>query len=114
LPAASHDFLVGFLDVSKMPPKKRKTDAALAPPTPVVANEKGHGPPRTIKTVQIGNFEIDTWYFSPYPQEYHETETQALFHCAFCLKHFKSIRVLSRHCNKCADKHPPGDEVYRK
>uniref|UniRef100_A0A9J8B9N0 Histone acetyltransferase n=1 Tax=Cyprinus carpio carpio TaxID=630221 RepID=A0A9J8B9N0_CYPCA len=51
-----------------------------------------------IKTIVFGRYELDTWYHSPYPEEY---------------------TILRRHMvtlshAKCVWKHPPGDEIYRK
>ena len=37
-----------------------------------------------------------------------------LFLCEFCLKYMKSRPILKRHIAKCAWRHPPGTEIYRK
>ena len=69
------------------------------------------GPPTKIKCIQFGKFVIDTFYASPYPEEYsHESR---LFICEFCLKYLPSEFVAYRHKLKCPAKHPPGDEIYR-
>uniref|UniRef100_A0A3P9IF73 Histone acetyltransferase n=1 Tax=Oryzias latipes TaxID=8090 RepID=A0A3P9IF73_ORYLA len=65
-----------------------------------------------IKTIVFGRFELDTWYHSPYPEEY--ARLGRLYVCEFCLKYMKSQTILRRHMAKCVWKHPPGDEVYRK
>ncbi|XP_068440004.1 histone acetyltransferase KAT7 isoform X1 [Clinocottus analis] len=65
-----------------------------------------------IKTILFGRFELDTWYHSPYPEEY--ARLGRLYVCEFCLKYMKSQTILRRHMAKCVWKHPPGDEVYRK
>uniref|UniRef100_A0A3P9P9Y2 Histone acetyltransferase n=1 Tax=Poecilia reticulata TaxID=8081 RepID=A0A3P9P9Y2_POERE len=65
-----------------------------------------------IKTIVFGRFELDTWYHSPYPEEY--ARLGRLFMCEFCLKYMKSQTILRRHMAKCVWKHPPGDEIYRK
>lgn len=36
---------------------------------------------------QIGKYEIDTWYFSPYPDEY--MKQSKLYICEYCLKYMK-------------------------
>eukprot|EP01133_Synstelium_polycarpum_P013681 gene13681-16113_t len=41
---------------------------------------------KNINVVELGRYEIDTWYFSPYPEE---------------------------HKLKCDLRHPPGNEIYR-
>ncbi|PVD30364.1 hypothetical protein C0Q70_09628 [Pomacea canaliculata] len=53
-----------------------------------------------IKKMEIGRFEIGTWYSSPYPEEY--ARLPKIYLCEFCLK------------AKCVWRHPPGDEIYRK
>lgn len=40
-----------------------------------------------IDKVQVGKYEIDTWYFSPYPEEY--GKQTKLWICEFCLKYMK-------------------------
>ncbi|XP_035259537.1 histone acetyltransferase KAT7-like isoform X4 [Anguilla rostrata] len=65
-----------------------------------------------IKTILFGRFELDTWYHSPYPEEY--ARLGRLYMCEFCLKYMKSQTILRRHMAKCVWKHPPGDEIYRK
>ncbi|KAM6957468.1 histone acetyltransferase KAT7-like [Aplochiton taeniatus] len=65
-----------------------------------------------IKTIVFGRYELDTWYHSPYPEEY--ARLGSLYMCEFCLKYMKSQTILRRHMAKCVWKHPPGDEIYRK
>uniref|UniRef100_A0A8C6KG86 Histone acetyltransferase n=1 Tax=Nothobranchius furzeri TaxID=105023 RepID=A0A8C6KG86_NOTFU len=65
-----------------------------------------------IGTIVFGRFELDTWYHSPYPEEY--ARLGRLYMCEFCLKYMKSQTILRRHMAKCVWKHPPGDEIYRK
>lgn len=65
-----------------------------------------------IKTIVFGRYELDTWYHSPYPEEY--VRLGRLYMCEFCLKYMKSQTILRRHMAKCVWKHPPGDEIYRK
>ena len=42
---------------------------------------------KTIKECVIGNFVIQTWYFSPYPKEFQNI--QRIYTCEFCLVFFK-------------------------
>ncbi|XP_056609588.1 histone acetyltransferase KAT7a isoform X2 [Triplophysa dalaica] len=65
-----------------------------------------------IKAIVFGCYELDTWYHSPYPEEY--ARLGRLYMCEFCLKYMKSQTILRRHMAKCVWKHPPGDEIYRK
>ncbi|KAJ1833289.1 Histone acetyltransferase [Coemansia sp. RSA 2711] len=64
-----------------------------------------------VKKIRIGGFEIDSWYISPYPDEY--SRHPLLYICEFCLKYMKSEYTYRRHCTKCMLQHPPGDEIYR-
>ena len=42
--------------------------------------------------IEMGRYEIDTWYFSPYPDSFaHQTR---LLICPFSLKYFRFIRFL--------------------
>eukprot|EP01091_Cochliopodium_minus_P000194 TRINITY_DN10217_c0_g1_i1.p1 TRINITY_DN10217_c0_g1~~TRINITY_DN10217_c0_g1_i1.p1 ORF type:complete len:432 (-),score=71.05 TRINITY_DN10217_c0_g1_i1:56-1282(-) len=66
---------------------------------------------KNIKTIEMGRYEIDTWYFSPYPEEFANVEK--LYICEFCLKYMKKKKTLDRHKTKCTLKHPPGNEIYR-
>jgi len=50
---------------------------------------------RCPSSIQLGDYEIDTWYSSPYPQEY--ARLHKLFICEFCLKYMKSRDILQRH-----------------
>uniref|UniRef100_H2YI86 Histone acetyltransferase n=1 Tax=Ciona savignyi TaxID=51511 RepID=H2YI86_CIOSA len=74
--------------------------------------QDGSNPDRRIKVIEIGRYEMDTWYSSPYPEEY--VQLPKLFICEFCLKFMKSSTILRRHMAKCVWRHPPGDEIYRK
>ncbi|UYV69965.1 KAT6B [Cordylochernes scorpioides] len=62
--------------------------------------------------IEIGCFEIQTWYSSPFPQEY--ALLSKLFFCEFCLKYMSSRNILKRHSRKCQWIHPPANEVYRR
>ncbi|XP_022245714.1 histone acetyltransferase KAT6B-like [Limulus polyphemus] len=78
----------------------------------------GHGtlpveaPTRYPVSIEFGCFDIQTWYSSPFPQEY--ARLSKLFICEFCLKYLKSRNILQRHRRKCLWTHPPATEIYRK
>ncbi|EDW01949.1 GH21719 [Drosophila grimshawi] len=81
---------------------------------PEMATEKNHSLihcGQSPKSIEIGKWNIDTWYSSPFPQEY--ARLLKLFLCEFCLKYTKSRSVLDRHQNKCIWKQPPGTEIFR-
>lgn len=67
---------------------------------------------KNITMIELGKYEIDTWYFSPYPEEF--SKCSKLYLCEFCLKYVKSRRTLERHSLKCDLRYPPGNEIYRK
>jgi histone acetyltransferase MYST1 len=50
---------------------------------------------KNINTIELGRYEIDTWYFSPYPEEF--AKCDKLFICEFCLKYMKKKKTLNRH-----------------
>ncbi len=66
---------------------------------------------KNINLIELGRYEIETWYFSPYPEEFATCEK--LFLCEFCLKYMKKKKTLLRHRLKCDLRHPPGNEIYR-
>jgi len=66
---------------------------------------------RNLSKIQMGKFELEPWYFSPYPVEY--TEEDVVFICEFCLSYYGSARRFERHREKCSLLHPPGNEIYR-
>ncbi|KAG8898734.1 hypothetical protein FRC00_002365 [Tulasnella sp. 408] len=69
--------------------------------------------PSRIRTIRFGEFEIDTWYDAPFPEEYASVPDGMLWICEFCLKYMKSRFSAGRHRLKCKARHPPGDEIYR-
>lgn len=50
---------------------------------------------KNIHCIELGKYEIDTWYFSPYPEEY--CKGDKLYICEFCLKYMKKQKTLERH-----------------
>ena len=67
---------------------------------------------RTIDEIVLGNNSCSTWYFSPFPEEYHNIKI--LYICEFCLNFYIHKEELERHLNKnCLLHHPPGNEIYR-
>ncbi|CAG8491901.1 1454_t:CDS:1 [Dentiscutata heterogama] len=66
---------------------------------------------KNLEKIHFGEYDVETWYFSPYPREY--SEAAVVYICEFCLFHFISEKQLRRHCLKCIVRHPPGNEIYR-
>jgi len=90
--------------------QKRKHDELTVPqqsaedlPASQHALEKEHEEAtkiRNIERITLGQYEIDTWYFSPYPEELLQnitTNSNKLFICEFCLKPLASPQLISRH-----------------
>lgn len=65
-----------------------------------------------LRAIRFDNYEIDTWYKSPYPKQYNKN--RVMYICPHCLSYFDSSFTLSRHLLKCSFKsHPAGREIYR-
>jgi histone acetyltransferase MYST1 len=65
---------------------------------------------KNIQCIVLGKYEIDTWYFSPYPDEYAGDEK--MYICEYCLKYMKKQRTLVNHSLQCHMKSPPGRKIY--
>jgi histone acetyltransferase MYST1 len=50
---------------------------------------------KNIQQIELGKYEIDTWYFSAFPEEYCGLEK--LYFCEFCLKYMKTETTLRSH-----------------
>jgi len=66
---------------------------------------------KNINTVVLGKWEIQTWYYSPFPKEYADCDT--LYFCEYDLHFVKRRDALQRYMKRCELVHPPGDEIYR-
>ncbi|XP_035036389.1 histone acetyltransferase KAT7 isoform X1 [Hippoglossus stenolepis] len=98
-------------DLSANPPLQPKEESEIFLEKLRLSGQVSEGS-NMIKTIVFGRYELDTWYHSPYPEEY--ARLGRLYMCEFCLKYMKSQTILRRHMAKCVWKHPPGDEIYRK
>ncbi|XP_054269358.1 histone acetyltransferase KAT6A isoform X2 [Macrosteles quadrilineatus] len=83
-----------------------------AEPVATTSTPGGSLQTRCPAAIEFGTYEIQTWYSSPFPQEY--ARLPKLFLCEFCLKYTKSKAVLERHQDKCTWRHPPATEIYRR
>ncbi|XP_053683395.1 histone acetyltransferase KAT8-like [Sabethes cyaneus] len=91
----------------------QKTYAEMDPTT--AALEKEHEAITKVKYIdklRFGKYEIDTWYFSPYPEEYGKVGT--LYVCEYCLRYMRLSKTLQHHKTTCSRRQPPGNEIYRK
>ncbi|XP_022106004.1 histone acetyltransferase KAT8-like [Acanthaster planci] len=91
----------------------QKSYAEMDPTT--AALEREHEAITKVKyvdRVQIGRYEIDSWYFSPFPEDY--GKQPRLWICEYCLKYMKYEKTFRRHLGECTRRQPPGREIYRK
>ncbi|KAF5303853.1 hypothetical protein FQR65_LT08111 [Abscondita terminalis] len=111
----------GILDKNKEPNLSNIVpdyDLKLFRDAQAIASEKIEEDLKTLpntkgtKYIEMGKFEMEVWYQSPYPEDY--ARLPKLYICEFCLRYMKSRTVLLRHVVKCVWRHPPGEEVYRK
>jgi histone acetyltransferase MYST1 len=66
---------------------------------------------KNINTIVLGKYLIDTWYFSPYPDEYCGEDKLRI--CEYCLKYMKRQSTFVNHMTECTRHTPPGREIYR-
>ncbi|KAG9017580.1 Histone acetyltransferase [Tulasnella sp. 427] len=66
---------------------------------------------KNLNRIQMGQHEVEAWYFSPYPVEY--AHLPVIYVCEFCLGYYPSPKMFERHRKKCQMKSPPGNEIYR-
>ncbi|KAL1977410.1 hypothetical protein VTN31DRAFT_269 [Thermomyces dupontii] len=66
---------------------------------------------RNLTRLQMGKYEMEPWYFSPYPESFQDAEL--IYIDEFCLSYFDNRRAFERHRKKCTLVHPPGNEIYR-
>ncbi|KAI5283462.1 Histone acetyltransferase [Ascosphaera aggregata] len=66
---------------------------------------------RNLNRVLMGKYEIEPWYFSPYPASF--SDADVVYIDEFCLSYFDEYKPFERHRSKCTLMHPPGNEIYR-
>jgi len=66
---------------------------------------------KNIHLLQLGPFEMETWYYAPYPGEY--GNCSRMHHCNMCLKYFRKQSTLYKHLEKCSKTSPPGMKIYQ-
>ncbi|KAJ1721935.1 Histone acetyltransferase [Coemansia erecta] len=86
--------------------EKLRTQGSMTQSTSEVARMKN------LDIIEMGEFQVEPWYFSPYPVEY--AYTPILYICEFCLCYYADHTQYARHRTKCTLQHPPGNEIYRK
>ena len=48
-----------------------------------------------IHKLEMGRYEMDTWYTAPYPEEY--SRLPKIYICEYCLKYMKTATIARRH-----------------
>ena len=66
---------------------------------------------KNIQQIELGDYELDCWYYSPFPQQYRDA--RKLYVCEWCLKYTRHNTNLQKHLQDCKFRHPPGTEIYR-
>ncbi|KAJ5322142.1 MOZ/SAS-like protein [Penicillium brevicompactum] len=66
---------------------------------------------RNLTRLQMGKYDVEPWYFSPYPDSF--SDVDLVYIDEFCLGYFDNQRAFERHRAKCTLTHPPGNEIYR-
>ncbi|KAL1495142.1 hypothetical protein AB1Y20_017008 [Prymnesium parvum] len=66
---------------------------------------------KNIQRIEMGRFEVDAWYFSPYPDAFAQQEK--LYICEYTLKYMKKRKAYVQHRLACDVRTPPGVEIYR-
>ncbi|KAK0401451.1 hypothetical protein QR680_015791 [Steinernema hermaphroditum] len=79
------------------------------------AMEKAHEEFTKVKNLEkvvYGSYEINVWYFSPFPEDM--CKTGKLYICEYCLGYMDDEEEYVCHIrHTCKRRQPPGDEIYR-
>lgn len=66
---------------------------------------------RWIERVTFGQYTLETWYSSPYPEPY--TAAARLLVCPYCMRYMRTDHVYQKHLGACSLRmHPPGLRIY--
>ncbi|EIE92479.1 hypothetical protein RO3G_17001 [Rhizopus delemar RA 99-880] len=70
-------------------------------------------PDPNVDKVIYGQYEIDAWYYSPYPTDF-GTKIEKLYICEYCLRYMNKESQLEGHKVSaiCKEKKPPGKVIY--
>jgi histone acetyltransferase MYST1 len=80
----------------------------------LAAFEREHEETTKVKNIEkiiMGGWEVEAWYYSPFPEAYCDLET--LYVCEFCLTYMRKARTYRHHKATCPCRKPPGKELYR-
>jgi histone acetyltransferase MYST1 len=74
-----------------------------------------HTKVRNVGSIVFGSYDVEAWYFSPYPVGNGSSAgavIDVLYICPFCLKYMLSAEVYDDHCARCDWTSPPGACIY--
>ncbi|XP_002165676.2 histone acetyltransferase KAT7 isoform X1 [Hydra vulgaris] len=100
------EHIVSKTDINLFEAAKKKMEILLAIDKDMSPQEDG------IKTIRMGDLEMEAWYKSQYPLEFNKCSK--LHICEFCFDYSKTETIYKRHMAKCSFRNPPGEEIYRK
>ena len=74
---------------------------------------------KNVAFIELGRHQMETWYFSPIPKELLSQKgyIEVLYICEFTFRMFarkSELQRFQRRSLKPEDRHPPGNEIYRK
>lgn len=67
---------------------------------------------KNIPAIVLNNYFIESWYFSPYPEDY--WNHPKLYVCEYCLKYMYKKKTFVNHYHTCPYISPPGKKIYEK
>lgn len=79
--------------------------------------EKEHEEATKVKNIQkivLGRYQMDCWYYSPYPGDLIAGRIDLLYICEKCLKYIREEQVYGYHYHQCEYDGPPGRLIYLK
>ncbi|KAI6220647.1 Histone acetyltransferase [Aphelenchoides fujianensis] len=67
-----------------------------------------------VQKAVVGKWEMDVWYYSPYPVDVVPHGTNVVYICEYCLFYYTNIRKFKKHmATGCQRRQPPGQCIYR-
>jgi hypothetical protein len=74
---------------------------------------------KNVAFIELGRHQMETWYFSPIPKELLSQKgyIEVLYICEFTFRMFarkSELQRFHRRSLKPQDRHPPGNEIYRR
>lgn len=103
------DLIINDISDIEQPKKKKKDEKKITETTDKIIVEDELSI-KNINKIVIRDYEVDAWYFSPYPKEI--VKSGIVYICEFCLYYFSGMEKLKIHATECELRHPPGLQIY--